>query len=146
MTRARKMLIAGATALVLAAGGVGIAQAVGGDSEEQATGPEAARAKRAAVDAVGGGRAVGVEREDDGGAAWEVEVRSGGREIEVKLSRDLEPVGMDREDEGREDDQREDERGDDDQREDERGDDDQREDERGDDDQREDEDDEGDED
>jgi hypothetical protein len=129
MTRGRKMLIAGATALVLAAGGVGIAQAVGGDSEEQMTGPEAARAKRAAVEAVGGGRAVGVEQEDDGGAAWEVEVQSGGREIEVKLSSDLEPVGTEREDEGREDDQREDEGGEDDQREDEGREDDQREDE-----------------
>jgi hypothetical protein len=111
------MLIAAATTLVLAAGGVGIAQAVRGDSEEQVTGPEADRAGRAAVEAVGGGRAAGVEREDDGGAAWEVEVQSGGREVEVKLSSGLEPVGTDRDDEGRED-ERDDEGREDDERED----------------------------
>jgi hypothetical protein len=93
MTGSRKLLIAGAAALLVAAGGVGIAQAVGGDSEEQVTGPEADRAKRAAIQAVGGGRAVGVERGDDDGAAWEVEVQQGGREVEVNLDSDLKQVG-----------------------------------------------------
>ncbi len=93
MTGGRKLLIAGAAALLVAAGGVGIAQAVGGDSEEQVTGPEADRAKRAAVEAVGGGRATGVERGDDGGAAWEVEVEEDGREVEVNLDSDLQAVG-----------------------------------------------------
>jgi hypothetical protein len=74
MNRNQKLLITGASILALGAGGIGIAQAVGGDSEEQVTGPRADRAKRAAVDAVGGGRVVGVEREDDGGVGWEVEV------------------------------------------------------------------------
>jgi hypothetical protein len=94
MTRTRKLLIAGAAILVLAVGGVGIAQAVGGDSEERVTGPEADRAAKAAVDAIGGGRAVGVERDDDGAAAWEVEVaRPDGSEVEVGLTGDLERVG-----------------------------------------------------
>jgi hypothetical protein len=101
MTRSRKLLIVGAATLVLAAGGVGIAQAVGGDSDEQATGPEADRAKQAAVEAIGGDRATGVERGDDGNAAWEVEViRPDGSEVEVTLTRDLKQVGTETEDDG----------------------------------------------
>ena len=101
MTRTRKLLIAGAAILVLAVGGVGIAQAVGGDSEERVTGPEADRAAKAAVDAIGGGRAVGVEREDDGATAWEVEVaRPDGSEVEVGLTGDLERVGTETEEDG----------------------------------------------
>jgi hypothetical protein len=100
MSGGRKLLIAGAAALVVAVGGVGIAQAVGGDSEEQVTGPEADRAKRAAVEAVGGGHVVGVEREDDGDAAWEVEVRKGDREVEVKLDANLQSVGSEIGDDG----------------------------------------------
>jgi hypothetical protein len=103
MTRGRTVLIAGAAAVVLAAGGVGIAQAVGGDSEEQVTGPEANRAKQAAIQAIGEGRAVGVERGDDGGA-WEVEVvRPDGSEVEVNLSGDLKQVGGETEDDRGED-------------------------------------------
>jgi hypothetical protein len=99
MTRTRKLLTAGAAILVLAVGGVGIAQAVGGDSEERVTGPEADRAAKAAVDAIGGGRAVGIEREDDGAVAWEVEVaRPDGSEVEVLLTRDLQEVGTETED------------------------------------------------
>jgi hypothetical protein len=100
MTRSRKLLVTGAAVLVLGAGGVGIAQAVGGDSEEQATGPQADRAKRAAVEAVGGGRAVGVERGDDDGAAWEVEVEQDGGTVEVQLGRDLEQLGVGTDDGG----------------------------------------------
>jgi hypothetical protein len=86
--------------LAMGAGGVGIAQAVGDSSDEQVTGPEADRAKRAAVESAGGGRATGVERENEGRSAWEVEVRqNGGREVEVELSRGLERVGVDTEDE-----------------------------------------------
>lgn len=101
MARSRKLLIAGVAVLALVAGGVGIAQAVGGDSEEQVTGPEADKAKRAALEAVGGGRAAGVERNDGGDGAWEVEVvRPDGSEVEVKLSRDLERADVATEDDG----------------------------------------------
>jgi hypothetical protein len=101
MTRSRKLLIVGAAILGLAAGGVGIAQAVGGDSDEQATGPDADRAKQAAVEAIGGDRATGVERGDDGRAAWEVEViRPDGSEVEVTLTSDLRQVGTEAEDDG----------------------------------------------
>jgi hypothetical protein len=113
MTRTRKLLIAGAAILVLAVGGVGIAQAVGGDSEERVTGPEADRAAKAAVDAIGGGRAVGVERDDDGAVAWEVEVaRPDGSEVEVGLTGDLERVGTATEDDrGESENETEDDRG-----------------------------------
>jgi hypothetical protein len=101
MTRTRKLLIAGAAILVLAVGGVGIAQAVGGDTDERVKGPEADRAAKAAVDAIGGGRAVGIERDDDDGEAWEVEVvRPDGSEVEVALTGDLERVGTETEDDG----------------------------------------------
>src|SRR6185503_7558783 len=80
----RKLLIAGAAAVALAAGGVGIARAVG-EGDEKVTGPAADRAGAAAVDIVGGGRVTGVEREDDDGAAWEVEVvKSDGSKVEVE--------------------------------------------------------------
>ena len=129
MMKGRKLLIAGAAAILLAAGGVGIAQAVGGDSEEEVTGPQADRAKRAAVEAVGGGRGVDVERGDDGDSAWEVEVRQGDRELEVNLTRDLKPVGGVAEDDARESERDDDawesegDEGDDDARESERDDD-----------------------
>ena len=101
MTRRRKLLIGGAVVLALGAGGVGLAQAVGGDSEEQVSGPDADRAKAAAVKLAGGGKAVGVERDDGSGAAWEVEVeKAGGGEIEVRLTSDLKQVGIGGDDEG----------------------------------------------
>mgnify|MGYP003290676977 CR=1 FL=1 len=101
MARGQRLLIVGAVIVVLAAGGVGIAQAVGGDSEEEVTGPQADRVGRAAVQAVGGGRAVEVERGDDSGAAWEVEVvRRDGTEVEVTLTGALKQVGSATEDDG----------------------------------------------
>jgi hypothetical protein len=99
MTRRRKLLIGGAVVLALGAGGVGLAQAVG-DSEEQVTGPDADRAKAAAVKLVGGGKAVGVERDDGSGAAWEVEVEKDGSEVEVRLTSDLKKVGVGGDDQG----------------------------------------------
>jgi hypothetical protein len=92
MTRRRKLVIGGAVVLALGAGGVGFAQAMG-DGEENVSGPEADAAKRAAVSAVGGGRAVGVERDDGDGAAWEVEVERDGKTVEVQLTSALKPVG-----------------------------------------------------
>ena len=92
MTRRRKLLIGGAVVLALGAGGVGYAQA-GGDDDENVTGPDADRAKQAAVAVAGGGRAVGVEREDEGNAAWEVEVQRDGKTVEVKLTSDLKRAG-----------------------------------------------------
>ena len=99
MTRRRKLLVGGAVVLALGAGGVGLAQAVGGDSEEQVTGPDADRAKAAAVKVAGGGKAVGVERDDGDGGAWEVEVRKAdGSVVEVGLTNDLRQAGAERDD------------------------------------------------
>jgi hypothetical protein len=101
MTRSRKLMIVGATVVALGAGGIGIAQAVADDTDEQATGPQADRAKRAAVEAVGAARAVGAEREDDGNTVWEVEVvMSDGRQAEVDLDKDLARVGVEPGDDG----------------------------------------------
>jgi hypothetical protein len=97
MTRSRKLLIGGVVLVALGAGGVGLAQAVGDD--EQATGPDADRAKAAAVESVGEGRAVGVEREDEGRSAWEVEVKKAdGSVVEVDLSGSLERTAVERDD------------------------------------------------
>jgi hypothetical protein len=115
MKRSRNLSIAGAALLALPGGGFGIAQALGADAEERVRGTEADRAERAAVQAAGGGRVVGVEREHEHGAAWEVElVRGDGEEVEVELSRGLEPVEVERGDAGADDDRDEDEGGDDD--------------------------------
>jgi hypothetical protein len=89
---------------VSAAGAVRVAQTPGDDSDERVGGPEAERAERAAVDAVGGGRVVSVEREDEAGVAWEVEmVQRDGREVEVDLNSSLEQVAIDRADDDAED-------------------------------------------
>lgn len=123
MAPRRKHAIVAAAVLGMGAGGLGIAQAMSGeareasgaeavrvaqtagdDSDERVGGPEAERAERAAVDAVGGGRVVGVEREDERGVAWEVEVvQRDGREVEVDLNRGLEQVAIDRADDDQED-------------------------------------------
>ncbi|MGH2978673.1 MAG: hypothetical protein ACRDLQ_03430 [Solirubrobacterales bacterium] len=101
MTGSRKLLIGGAVLVALGVGGVGLAQAVGGD-DEQATGPDADRAKAAAVESVGDGRAVSVEREDEGRSAWEVEVRrADGSVVEVDLGGDLERTAVERDDDDR---------------------------------------------
>jgi hypothetical protein len=96
----KRLVVAGAAVIAVSAAGVGIAQAVG-EGDERVTGPAADRAGRAAVDIVGGGSVKSVEREDDDGAAYEVEVvRADGKTVEVELNSALRPVGKDVEDEG----------------------------------------------
>ena len=97
----RRLLAVGGAIAVVAAGGVGIAYAVGGgDSEEQATGPEAEAAKSAALDQVGGGSVVGVERQDgDGPGAYEVEIkRDDGSQVEVYVTGSNRAVGTEADD------------------------------------------------
>jgi hypothetical protein len=91
----RKILIVGGAVAALAAGGIGIAYAVGGESEEQVTGPNAEKAKAAALDRVGGGTVLEVERQDgDGSGVYEVEVqRPDGSQVEVHVSGNYDPVG-----------------------------------------------------
>jgi hypothetical protein len=94
MTRTRRIAVAGAAALALAGIGLGVAGGVDDDADERATGPAADRAGAAAVALVPGGTLVGVERDDEGAGAWEVEVRRpDGTVVEVHLGADLRPAG-----------------------------------------------------
>jgi hypothetical protein len=92
----KTLVIAAAVAVLLALGAAGIAYANGGVSEEQLTGPEAEKAKSAAIEAVGGGTVTEVERDDgDGTGAFEVEVtRDDGSQLEVHLDGDYNVVGQ----------------------------------------------------
>jgi uncharacterized membrane protein YkoI len=100
----RTLVIAAAVvAMLVALGGAGIAYANGGDSEEQLTGPEAEKAKSAAIAAVGGGGTVTeVERDDGNGTgAFEVEVtREDGSQLEVHLDGDYNVVGQEADEDG----------------------------------------------
>jgi hypothetical protein len=98
----RTLLITAAVAMFLALGGAGIAYATGGDSEEQVTGPDAEKAKSAAIAAVGGGTVTEVERDDGTGTGFfEVEVtRDDGSQVEVHLDSDLNVVGQQADEDG----------------------------------------------
>jgi uncharacterized membrane protein YkoI len=102
----RTLMIAAAVAMLLALGGAGNAYANGGDSEEQATGPEAEKAKSAAIAAVGGGTVTEVERDDgdDGygtSGVYEVEVkREDGTQLEVHLDGNYDVVGQEADEDG----------------------------------------------
>ncbi len=102
----RTLMIAGAVAMLVALGGAGIAYANGGDSGEQVTGPDAQKAKSAAIAAVGGGTVTDVERDDGNGTGgFEVEVkRDDGSQVEVHLDGDLNVVGQQADEDGPNDD------------------------------------------
>lgn len=76
--------IAGAAlAVALAGGALAIA---GGDDEGTVTGAQAERAVKAALSATDGGTANSVERDDENGAVWEVEVtKPDGSTVDVRL-------------------------------------------------------------
>jgi hypothetical protein len=102
----RRVVAIAAAIAVVAAGSVGIAYAVGGgDSEEQVTGPDAEKAKAAALDAVGGGSVTEAEYQEAGGSGlYEVEVqRPDGSEVEVHIGSDFQPVGTAPDDAGGDD-------------------------------------------
>ena len=97
MRQRTKILIAGASALVLAATGGGIALAGGGDdagdSEAPITGDSLDRAGAAALDHVGGGQVTDTEVGDEE-SYYEVEVtREDGSQVDVQLDRGFEVVG-----------------------------------------------------
>jgi uncharacterized membrane protein YkoI len=102
----KTLVIAAAGAMLLALGGAGIAYANGGISEEQLKGPEADKAKSAAIAAVGGGTLTEVERDDgdDGygtSGVYEVEVtREDGSQLEVHLDSDYNVVGQEADEDG----------------------------------------------
>jgi uncharacterized membrane protein YkoI len=96
------VIAAGVVAMLVALGGAGIAYANGGDSEEQVRGPDAEKAKSAAIGAVGGGTVTEVERDDGNGTgAFEVEVtREDGSQLEVHLDGDYNVVGQEADEDG----------------------------------------------
>jgi uncharacterized membrane protein YkoI len=96
------VISAAVVAMLVALGGAGIAYANGADSEEQLTGPEAEKAKSAAIAAVGGGTVTEVERDDGNGTgAFEVEViRDDGSQLEVHLDGDYNVVGQEPDEDG----------------------------------------------
>jgi uncharacterized membrane protein YkoI len=98
----KTLVIAAAVAMLVALGAAGIAYANGGDSEEQLTGPDAEKAKSAAIAAVGGGTVSEVERDDGNGTgAFEVEVtREGGSQLEVHLDGAYNVVGQQADEDG----------------------------------------------
>ena len=84
-------------AVVLITGAIAVAGV--GDSEESVTGPAAQRAERVALALTGGGTSQGVERDDGGAGAWEVEItRPDGTSVEVLLDEGYQLVAI--EDEG----------------------------------------------
>jgi uncharacterized membrane protein YkoI len=100
----RTLVIAAAVvAMLVALGGAGIAYANGTDSEEQLTGPDAEKAKSAAIAAVGSGTLTEVEPDDGYGTSgvYEVEVtRDDGTQVEVHLDGDYDVVGQEADEDG----------------------------------------------
>jgi hypothetical protein len=90
------IIAVGLVALALAAGGAAVARGTGpfDDDDPQIGGPAADRARAAAVDAVGGGRATSVERDSD--SAYEVEVtKADGATVDVDLDESFGVVAVD---------------------------------------------------
>ncbi|HEY6780979.1 MAG TPA: hypothetical protein VI111_08500 [Thermoleophilaceae bacterium] len=95
----RKTIVAAVAVLALAAGGAGVATALGSsnDSEGSANGPGADKAKAAALAITGGGTANQVERDNENGATWEVEVtKPDGTTVDVRLDGSYNKVVVER--------------------------------------------------
>lgn len=95
----RKLIAAGAAVAVLATGGAGAAMAFGGggdDGDSSLTGPDANKAIAAALKETGGGHANAVERDNEKGATYEVEVRrTDGSTVDVRLDSQYQLVAID---------------------------------------------------
>ena len=91
MTRQTKLTAAAGAALAaLALSGGAIVQASGDDGERSVTGPQADRATAAALQITKGARANSVERDNENGATWEVEVtKPDGKTVDVRLDEKL---------------------------------------------------------
>lgn len=107
-TTTMSMALAALVALVL--GAVAVSNAA---NERGITGEQAALAGAAAREATRGGEVVSIERGDDGGATWSVEVLSTGQEIEVSLDENYVPLHLETEPYGDDDGQHDDLDGDD---------------------------------
>lgn len=102
----KRKYVAVAAAVVAIGAGTGVALATAGgeddsgDATEQVSGPDAAKAKAAALDLTGGGTANAVERDDEDGAVWEVEVtKPDGSTVDVRLDADYGKVAIESDDE-----------------------------------------------
>ena len=85
-------------AATIAAGGIAVA--TNGEDSGSVTGPEASEAIAAALRATDGGTANSVERDDEDGAVWEVEVtRTDGTTVDVRMDAKYEVVVIDSDDE-----------------------------------------------
>jgi uncharacterized membrane protein YkoI len=96
MLKKRTTLAVGAAVLAIAAGGGAYAYAGAGDDEGSATGPGANQARAAALAHLGGGRANAVERDNEKGATWEVEVtKANGSTVDVRLDAAYKVIAVD---------------------------------------------------
>jgi Tfp pilus assembly protein PilW len=87
MTPRRKLTLTAATVLTaVALAGAAYVQASGDEGETSATGPQVEHAKAAALKITKGGEANAVERDNENGATWEVEVtKTDGATVDVRL-------------------------------------------------------------
>jgi len=98
MSTRTKVMGVGALMAAFALGGGTWAIAGGGNGS--VTGPEADRAKTAALAHTGGGTANAVERDGENGATWEVEVtKPNGETVDVRLDEGYKVVAEDSDDE-----------------------------------------------
>jgi len=100
----KQALVAGAALVTIGLGAAALVQASGSSEKDDAvvTGAQAEKAKAAAL-RVTKGTAGAVERDGDGGTAWEVEVtKPGGETVDIELDENLKVVADEREeDEGK---------------------------------------------
>jgi hypothetical protein len=100
----KKRLIGAAVAGVAVAGVVGggaLAVAASDDDDTNVTGPDADQAIEAALAETGAGTATSVEREDEGGVTWEVEItKADGTSVEVDLDASYGVVASEADDDG----------------------------------------------
>lgn len=67
-----------------------------GEADDSVTGPDASKAKAAALEITKGGKANSVERDEEKGAVWEVEVtKPNGKTVDVRLDRNYKLVAVD---------------------------------------------------
>jgi len=95
----RTAVATGVGAALVAAGAIGgVAVATGGnDGEEHVSGPQADAARDAALTATHGGTANTVERGDENGATWEVEVtKTNGSTVDVLLDEKYKIIAIER--------------------------------------------------
>jgi Peptidase propeptide and YPEB domain len=83
-SRMKKITALTAATTALALGGATWAIAGSGD-DASVSGPNADKAKAAALAKLGGGTANSVERDNENGATWEVEVTKNGKTVDVRL-------------------------------------------------------------